>query len=205
MGKKRRLKLTASGIAMLLVILLFAGFAVSLSIGVVLFDSGDSSDSGLLAGTIWMIIAFSALGLILPVMLFGHLIDIKINGKGAYRAEFKRSLSEEQKGRIAGYITASGLSFRYDDTGEKMFIVYEIPVYLKNGRLYGRPPYKTLRYYIDISEDKGFLRIEAYTVTDYNTQKTALYGVWGILLKRRVRKIVAELLDIADAPKDIKV
>jgi len=57
---------------------------------------------------------------------------------------------------------------------------------------------------IEIAANYYGLSIKVYREHGGN-KKTAMYGVWGIIVKHRIRKLVAEILDIMEAPYDIKV
>jgi len=65
-------------------------------------------------------------------------------------------------------------------------------------------------FYIKVSQKCGYARVEAYFTYDYanRKQKYKVQGFYGFNLfavKRSCRKAVAGVLDILEAPKNIRV
>ena len=142
-------------------------------------------------GLLLMVLMFISFFSTFFVMITGSAIDKKVNGKGRYSAEFKGVLSSEQKNLIYEYFNKLGYSKEEKD-GLMRFM-------------------KQLGFgggYISISNDNGFVLIEVYalSLSNYTQGKeSGLYGINAILFKRRLRKVTAGLLNLINAPDNIRV
>jgi len=85
------------------------------------------------------------------------------------------------------------------------------------GFMGGGVTYVNYHYHIIVENEDNFTTMRVFYTQDQSfgtgdlTEKeaskkhSAMYGCWGFIRKRRIRKFISALLDILNAPKNIRV
>jgi len=143
------------------------------------------------AGMFFMV---SSIILVAPMpiilMIAGELLDRLLNGRGVWSREINQRLSVEQKGSLVSYLRGEGFSLSEENS--KLICSKDFPGFF-SGDI----------FYIEIT-DGYTVNIEAYRQRNVK-KNSVMYGIWGVIFKRGARKKISRLLDIIDAPDDIRV
>ena len=183
----KRLKTTKSDILALLVIapliLIFPCFVIG-AIGIEL--------DRLWLGLIFIFSAMAMAGVIILIVVICVIKEIKAYGNNRWIAEFNGELTPQQKSETGSFLQGCG------------FLVEE-----QNGETcFSRAVNGFIVQYIIIFNSNEKIILEAFctsTTIMTSVKEIGLYGFSGLIPKRKLRKNIAGLLDILNAPHNIMV
>ncbi|MCL2862188.1 MAG: hypothetical protein FWE22_07250 [Firmicutes bacterium] len=185
--QQRRLKTTLSGIAVLSFLLWIPMF-VFIIIAAVLDPYFESALSVVM-------IVLVGIFFVTPIILMpiGDIIDRKKCGAEKWETEFRGELSYDKKVELTAYLNSK----RYFSMEEKEGKVYFV---LHQGS--GATHWWTITF----EHKNDFIKIECFWESIGGSKmRNGMYGLLGYILKRRNRKIISHILDMLDAPKDMRV
>ena len=122
----------------------------------------------------------------------GNFRDKKIYGKGRLTITYNGGLTPQQRTEATNFLF--GFGFLLNGQGNAAYFTRTI-----NG---------FVGQHIGISDLNGTISLEAFcTSTQFWSigKESGLYGLNAILMKYNLRKILAQLLDILNAPQDITI
>ena len=135
------------------------------------------------------LVAITFISLIAAIVLLflGGIKDRKTYGKGRWTAKYDGMLTDQQKAAAGSFLQSCGFAMNFQ--GNAAY-------------------FSSASGYISIIELNGTVFLEAYPTSPqlmFTGVETGLYGFSNMVLKNKMRKIIAELLDVINAPKEIKV
>ena len=192
MSYKSRLKKTCSDTGMKIFILLMSLCVLCIIIAIIIggiFDPDFYSKEGM---TLFLVALGSLIFLAASViiLIICNKKDKKLYGKGRFGIQFEGLFAENEKGRIINFLTRQG------------FYINE-----QKGVFYcTRTVSGLVGQHLGIFGLNGRIELEAFCTMGFLSNKeSGLYGTNGMVTKYGLRKIVAQILEILNAPHDVTV
>ncbi|MCL2848152.1 MAG: hypothetical protein FWE13_05350 [Firmicutes bacterium] len=179
---------TISGIGMILLCILLVLALATIGVAVFMEETAGFDEN---LDFIFMIIAFSLLGLAIISPILFEFICVKVNGRGVWTRTVPVSIGQSQQEQIVSHLKSKGYMLTVEN--DVLVATREVP-----GAV-------SCMAHIKIDVRGSSTILEVYRLTFDGRKRCLIFGAWGMMFKRFHRKRVAEILTIINAPRDIKV
>ena len=188
--KNRFKPLTFSGIGMLLFCLFITLSFVAIIVAIALDSVPEGIDIAL--DIVLMVVTFVSLALSIASLIVFEIIDRKKNGRGIWSAMFSQELTNDKKHKLASLFRQHTFASQF--LQDKIIAQRVMP---------GFTP--STAFFVIEYDGYGSVQLNAYNQTASGKSTTLIFGMWGMMFHRKYRKLTAQILNILDAPSDIRV